>query len=115
MQAAFKKNLTNAQAEIDAATQEKRATARKAAAQNKQVIEDAKKRGQGKPMLYDNYNTGTARSNLAALKATKFMLETMEDSGIPRKQAEARLTPAQRTALEEERYVEARKKASGRY
>ena len=61
-------------------------------------------------MLYDNYNTGTARSNLAALKATKFMLETMEEAGIPRKEADARLTPAQRAALEEERYLEQRKK-----
>lgn len=53
-------------------------------------------------------------SNLARLRTIHTYLETMEKSGMSKQQAEKMITKEEKEMLEEEKFVEARKKQYGK-
>lgn len=95
---------------MEAKIKEDRAAARRQELATKEKIAESVKAGRQRPMLLDSYNSGTARSNLAKLQATKKFLDVMAESGVPRADAVKKLTPAEKEQLEEEKFLEARRK-----
>lgn len=98
--------ITDANKQIQEKIQADRKAARKEELETKAKLEERRKKGRERPLLLDSWNVGKEKSNLAKIKATQRFLEVLEQSGLPKKEAEKHLTAEEKALLEEQKFVD---------
>jgi hypothetical protein len=65
-------------------------------------------------MLVESYNTSGKGAQAAKVKGIKEYMKIMEDSGLSKQQALARLTDDEKALIEEDKFIQAAKLKYGR-
>ena len=65
-------------------------------------------------MLLDDYASASKSGNVNKLQVISRFLQVLIDSGLSKHEAEKHLKPEEKELLEEDRYMQARKKEYGR-
>ena len=112
----LKGTLQNAAAAVDAKVKEARAQMRKQEREAKEQHAAMLARASARPPLLENWAGGTARadSNLKRAATIKEFVGVLKSAGLSDKQAAAHLNLEDKEVLEEQKFVEARKKEYGK-
>ena len=86
---------------------------RKKTREQKEVINAAKAKARERPLLVDSYNS-KKNSNLAKIQNLKKFSEIMQESGMKKKDIEARLTAEEKELLAEDEFLTKQKAKYGR-
>lgn len=65
-------------------------------------------------MLLNDYNSASKNENAQKIQVIKRFMQVLEQSGLSKHEAEKHLKPEEKELLEEDKYLEARKKEYGR-